>query len=200
MSLENLSEGKLPYHFHRLKKMKKLGIIFEENTNNNSEYEKSLNNSSKNNSNKKNISFQNKSRNFKNISFTKENEENDINNESLIKYKTQKSFFNKRFFYDILNQDNINIISDSNKKINKQKSEKNIILNDCEKQPGELIKLISNKNSDKLKNENYTKNINLNININNNIQYEIEKNKEKEDESSELNKSLNSLIFYFFYI
>ena len=194
MSLENLSEGKLPYNFHRLKKMKKLGIIFEENTNNNSEFEKSLNNSSKNNSNKKNISFQNKSRNFKNISFTKENEENAINNESFIKYKTQKSFFNKRFFYDILNQDNINIISDSNKKINKQKSEKNLILNDSEKQPGELIKLISNKNSDKIKNENYTKNINLNININNNIQYEIEKNKEKEDESSELNKSLNSLI------
>ena len=194
MSLENLSEGKLPYNFHKSKKMKKLGIILEENNNNNSEFEKSLENSSKNNSNKKNISFINKSINFKNISFTKENKENDINNESLIKYKTQKSFFNKRFFYDILNDDKNNIISDSNKKINKKSSDKNLILNDSGKKPGELINLISNKNSDKIKNENYTKNINLNININNNIQYEIEKSKEKEDDNSELNKSLNSLI------
>ena len=194
MSLENLSEGKLPYNFHKSKKMKKLGIILEENNNNNSEFEKSLENSSKNNSNKKNVSFINKSINFKNISFTKENKENDINNESLIKYKTQKSFFNKRFFYDILNDDKNNIISDSNKKINKKSSDKNLILNDSGKKPGELINLISNKNSDKIKNENYTKNINLNININNNIQYEIEKSKEKEDDNSELNKSLNSLI------
>ena len=194
MSLENLSEGKLPYNFHKSKKMKKLGIILEENNNNNSELEKSLENSSKNNSNKKNVSFINKSINFKNISFTKENKENDINNESLIKYKTQKSFFNKRFFYDILNDDKNNIISDSNKKINKKSSDKNLILNDSGKKPGELINLISNKNSDKIKNENYTKNINLNININNNIQYEIEKSKEKEDDNSELNKSLNSLI------
>ena len=194
MSLENLSEGKLPYNFHKSKKMKKLGIILEENNNNNSEFEKSLENSSKNNSNKKNVSFMNKSINFKNISFTKENKENDINNESLIKYKTQKSFFNKRFFYDILNDDKNNIISDSNKKINKKSSDKNLILNDSGKKPGELINLISNKNSDKIKNENYTKNINLNININNNIQYEIEKSKEKEDDNSELNKSLNSLI------
>ena len=194
MSLENLSEGKLPYNFHKSKKMKKLGIILEENNNNNSEFEKSLENSSKNNSNKKNVSFINKSINFKNISFTKENKENDINNGSLIKYKTQKSFFNKRFFYDILNDDKNNIISDSNKKINKKSSDKNLILNDSGKKPGELINLISNKNSDKIKNENYTKNINLNININNNIQYEIEKSKEKEDDNSELNKSLNSLI------
>ena len=194
MSLENLSEGKLPYNFHKSKKMKKLGIILEENNNNNSELEKSLENSSKNNSNKKNVSFINKSINFKNISFTKENKENDINNGSLIKYKTQKSFFNKRFFYDILNDDKNNIISDSNKKINKKSSDKNLILNDSGKKPGELINLISNKNSDKIKNENYTKNINLNININNNIQYEIEKSKEKEDDNSELNKSLNSLI------
>ena len=194
MSLENLSEGKLPYNFHKSKKMKKLGIILEENNNNNSEFEKSLENSSKNNSNKKNVSFMNKSINFKNISFTKENKENDINNGSLIKYKTQKSFFNKRFFYDILNDDKNNIISDSNKKINKKSSDKNLILNDSGKKPGELINLISNKNSDKIKNENYTKNINLNININNNIQYEIEKSKEKEDDNSELNKSLNSLI------
>ena len=194
MSLENLSEGKLPYNFHKSKKMKKLGIILEENNNNNSEFEKSLENSSKNNSNKKNVSFINKSINFKNISFTKENKENDINNGSLIKYKTQKSFFNKRFFYDILNEDKNNIISDSNKKINKKSSDKNLILNDSGKKPGELINLISNKNSDKIKNENYTKNINLNININNNIQYEIEKSKEKEDDNSELNKSLNSLI------
>ena len=194
MSLENLSEGKLPYNFHKSKKMKKLGIILEENNNNNSEFEKSLENSSKNNSNKKNVSFINKSINFKNISFTKENKENDIYNESLIKYKTQKSFFNKRFFYDILNDDKNNIISDSNKKINKKSSDKNLILNDSGKKPGELINLISNKNSDKIKNENYTKNINLNININNNIQYEIEKSKEKEDDNSELNKSLNSLI------
>ena len=194
MSLENLSEGKLPYNFHKSKKMKKLGIILEENNNNNSEFEKSLENSSENNSNKKNVSFINKSINFKNISFTKENKENDIYNESLIKYKTQKSFFNKRFFYDILNDDKNNIISDSNKKINKKSSDKNLILNDSGKKPGELINLISNKNSDKIKNENYTKNINLNININNNIQYEIEKSKEKEDDNSELNKSLNSLI------
>ena len=194
MSLENLSEGKLPYNFHKSKKMKKLGIILEENNNNNSEFEKSLENSSKNNSNKKNVSFINKSINFKNISFTKENKENDINNESLTKYKTQKSFFNKRFFYDILNDDKNNIISDSNKKINKKSSDKNLILTDSGKKPGELINLISNKNSDKIKNENYTKNINLNININNNIQYEIEKSKEKEDDNSELNKSLNSLI------
>ena len=194
MSLENLSEGKLPYNFHKSKKMKKLGIILEENNNINSEFEKSLEKSSKNNSNKKNVSFINKSINFKNISFTKENKENDINNESLIKYKTQKSFFNKRFFYDILNDDKNNIISDSNKKINKKSSDKNLILNDSGKKPGELINLISNKNSDKIKNENYTKNINLNININNNIQYEIEKSKEKEDDNSELNKSLNSLI------
>ena len=194
MSLENLSEGKLPYNFHKSKKMKKLGIILEENNNNNSEFEKSLENSSKNNSNKKNVSFMNKSINFKNISFTKENKENDLNNGSLIKYKTQKSFFNKRFFYDILNDDKNNIISDSNKKINKKSSDKNLILNDSGKKPGELINLISNKNSDKIKNENYTKNINLNININNNIQYEIEKSKEKEDDNSELNKSLNSLI------
>ena len=194
MSLENLSEGKLPYNFHKSKKMKKLGIILEENNNNNSEFEKSLENSSKNNSNKKNVSFINKSINFKNISFTKENKENDINNGSLIKYKTQKSFFNKRFFYDILNDDKNNIISDSNKKINKKSCDKNLVLNDSGKKPGELINLISNKNSDKIKNENYTKNINLNININNNIQYEIEKSKEKEDDNSELNKSLNSLI------
>ena len=31
MSFENLSEGKLPFNFHKSKKMKKLGIILEEN-------------------------------------------------------------------------------------------------------------------------------------------------------------------------
>ena len=190
MSFENLSEGKLPFNFHKSKKMKKLGIILEENNINNSEFEKSEKNSSKM-SNKKNISFSNHSVNIKSILF---NKQNDIEKDDSIKYKTQKSFFDKKFFYDILNEDKNNIILDSNKKNNKHKPEKMIRLNDSGKKPSELIKLISNKNSDKIKNENYTKNINLNININNNIQYEIEKNKEKEDESSELNKSLNSLI------
>ena len=192
MSFENLSEGKLPYSFHKSKKIKKLGIILEENNINNSDLEKSLENSSKNNTNKKNVSFTNHSINLKEISNTKENE-NDLDNSK--KYQTQNSFFDKKFYYDILNEDENNIILDSNKKNNKAKSENLILLNDSGKKPNELVKLISNKNSDKIKNENYTKNINLNININNNIQYEIEKSKEKEDEnSSELNKSLNSLI------
>ena len=191
MSFENLSEGKLPYSFHKSKKIKKLGIILEENNINNSDLEKSLENSSKNNTNKKNVSFTNHSINLKEISNTKENE-NDLDNSK--KYQTQNSFFDKKFYYDILNEDENNIILDSNKKNNKTKSENLILLNDSGKKPNELVKLISNKNSDKIKNENYTKNINLNININNNIQYEIEKSKEKEDDNSELNKSLNSLI------
>ena len=195
MSIENLSEGKLPYNYKKLKRMKNLGIIPEEN-NNNSEYEKSNEYSTKI-ENKQNISFTNYSINIKNISF---NKETDIdNNDSLFKYKTQKSFFDKKLFYDIMNEENIkneesnNNISSSNEKHSKRKSEDIIILNSGKKQ-SELIKLISTNNSDKIGNENYTKNINLNININNNIQYEIEKNKEKEEESNDLNQSLNSLI------
>ena len=194
MSFENLSEGKLPFNFHKSKKVKKLGIILEENNINNSEFEKSGKNSSKI-SNKKNISFSNHSVNIKSILF---NIKNDIEKDDSIKYKTQKSFFDKKFFYDILNEDKNNIILNSNKKNNKHKPEKMIRLNDSGKKPSELIKLISNKNSDKIKNENYTKNINLNININNNIQYEIEKkeknNDKEENDNSDLNKSLNSLI------
>ena len=196
MSIENLSEGKLPYNYKKLKRMKNLGIIPEEN-NINSEYEKSNEHSTKV-ENKHNISFTNYSINIKNISFNKEIDMD--NNDSSFKYKTQKSFFDKKLFYDLMNEENIkneesnNNISSSNEKHNKRKSEDIIILNSGKKQ-NELIKLISTNKSDIIGNENYTKNINLNININNNIQYEIEKNKEKEEEnSSDLNQSLNSLI------
>lgn len=194
MSYENFIEKKLPNKYKNIKGTKKLGIIIEENNNNNSDFEKSKEFSIITTEPGQRKSFNNRSISFKNISFKNKNEI-----ESDIKYQTQKLFFNKKYFLEMMNIENNSDSNIKNKRknnfnlVNKNKAEDIIILNSGKK-PSELIKLISTNNSDSVKNENYTKNINLNININNNIQYEVDKGKEKEDDSSELNKSLNSLI------
>ena len=174
--------------------MNNLGVILEENNNNNSDLEKSYENHIFSDEDNQYLSFQNYSFDFENISFLKES---NSNNE--FKYRTQQLFFNKKQFNDIINgktegnKQRMNKKENQNKKkINKCNSEDVIILNSRKKQ-NELIKLISKNNNESKGKENFTKNINLNININNNIQYEIEKNKEKEEES-ELNQSFNSLI------
>ena len=174
--------------------MNNLGVILEENNNNNSDLEKSNENQIIPGEDAKNISFQNYSINFVNISFFKEN-----NLENELKYQTQQLFFKEKQIYDLINGKTENnkvkmkkIEKQNKKQINKCNSEDIIIL-DSRKRQNELIKLISKDNKEFDKKENYTKNINLNININNNIQYEIEKNKEKEEEN-ELNQSFNSLI------
>ena len=174
--------------------MNNLGVILEENNNNNSDLEKSYENHIFSDEDNQYLSFQNYSIDFENISFLKES---NSNNE--FKYRTQQLFFNKKQFNDIINgktegnKQRMNKKENQNKKkINKCNSEDVIILNSRKKQ-NELIKLISKNNNETKGKENYTKNINLNININNNIQYEIEKSKEKEEES-ELNQSFNSLI------
>ena len=195
MSNENLNEKELSNNKQKFKQIEKLGIILEENNSNNSLLERSKRNQILNNDTNHKRTIQNHSYNFKHFSFLNENS---LDKE--IFYQTQKLFFNKKLFNDIIKNK-----SSSNKKINKNngkykkittnknKPEDIIILNSCKKKT-ELIKLISSNNSDKTGNENYTKNINLNININNNIQYEIEKNKEKGEENNELNQSLNSLL------
>ena len=174
--------------------MNNLGVILEENNNNNSDLEKSNENQIIPGEDAKNISFQNYSINYVNISYFKEN-----NLENELKYQTQQLFFKEKQIYDLINGKTENnkvkmkkIEKQNKKQINKCNSEDIIIL-DSRKRQNELIKLISKDNKEFDKKENYTKNINLNININNNIQYEIEKNKEKEEEN-ELNQSFNSLI------
>ena len=195
MSNENLNEKELSNNKQKFKQIEKLGIILEENNSNNSLLERSKRNQILYNNTNHKRTLQNHSYNFKHFSVLNENS---LDNE--IFYQTQKLFFNKKLFNDIIKNK-----SSSNKKINKNngkykkittnknKPEDIIILNSGKKKT-ELIKLISSNNSDKTGNENYTKNINLNININNNIQYEIEKNKEKGEENNELNQSLNSLL------
>jgi len=195
MSNENLNEKELSNNKQKFKQIEKLGIILEENNSNNSLLERSKRNQILYNNTNHKRTLQNHSYNFKHFSVLNENS---LDNE--IFYQTQKLFFNKKLFNDIIKNK-----SSSNKKINKNngkykkittnknKPEDIIILNSGKKKT-ELIKLISSNNSDKTGNENYTKNINLNININNNIQYEIEKSKEKEEENNELDQSLNSLL------
>ena len=195
MSNENLNEKELSNNKQKFKQIEKLGIILEENNSINSLLERSKRNQILYNNTNHKRTLQNHSYNFKHFSVLNENS---LDNE--IFYQTQKLFFNKKLFNDIIKNKSL-----SNKKINKNngkykkittnknKPEDIIILNSGKKKT-ELIKLISSNNSDKTGNENYTKNINLNININNNIQYEIEKNKEKGEENNELNQSLNSLL------
>ena len=88
-----------------------------------------------------------------------------------------------------------NVVNKQNENNNNSDNSKDIIILSSNQKKSELIKLLSSNKIDSIGNDNITKNINLNININNNIKYEIENNKEKDDlESSDLNKSLNSLL------
>ena len=207
----NLEEGKLPLEYIDDKSNKKLGIILEENNLNNSELEKSKDNSKEEsninktlNDEKENSSCKNYTVNLQilNNLFIKENEE-----EKDKKYNTLNSFPNKdisRLLNNITNntiknlsnekdetynndndekiEKNNNIDNNDKNKLNENNNNsKDFIILSSNKKQSELIKLLSSNKIDNIGKDNITKNINLNININNNIQYEIEKNKEKDE-------------------
>ena len=111
--------------------MNNLGVILEENNNNNCDLEKSYENHIFSDEDNQYLSFQNYSIDFENISFLKES---NSNNE--FKYRTQQLFFNKKQFNDIINgktegnKQRMNKKENQNqKKINKCNSEDVIILN-----------------------------------------------------------------------
>ena len=177
---KNDKERIFSYNKNKSKKLKKLGIIPEENNNINTELEQS---------NIRPILI-NKNKRFK-TQYNLLIKDIEIDTDS--KFNTQKLNSDKKFQKILNEMSEDKKENTSNEKINSNKND--IIIFDSGKKKDGLIKLISSNNSDSLGNEKFTKNINLNININNNIQYEIDKNKKnKEEENNDLNQSLNSLI------
>ncbi len=177
---KNDKERIFSYNKNKSKKLKKLGIIPEENNNINTELEQS---------NIRPILI-NKNKSFK-TQYNLLIKDIEIDTDS--KFNTQRLNSDKKFQKILNEMSEDKKENTSNEKINSNKND--IIIFDSGKKKDGLIKLISSNNSDSLGNEKFTKNINLNININNNIQYEIDKNKKnKEEENNDLNQSLNSLI------
>ena len=109
---ENLEEGKLPIDYKKESSNKKLGIILEENNYNNSEFEKSKENSKDNNDDNKLNQSQKEKENSspKNSTFKSQIQNNllmkENDEEKDIKYNTLNSFSDKKIlniFKDICN-------------------------------------------------------------------------------------------------